>query len=59
ALTVSFECPSQPPHRVLRRPIESATGIPCATVFTLIRSLPGAPGLLATITTRHMSAIAA
>jgi hypothetical protein len=26
-----------------------STGIPCATVFTLIRSLPGAPGLLATI----------
>jgi hypothetical protein len=25
------------------------TGIPRATVFTLIRSLPGAPGLLATV----------
>jgi len=37
----------------------AVTGIPCATVFTLIRSLPGAPGLLATITTRHISAIAA
>jgi hypothetical protein len=24
-------------------------GLPCAMVFTLIRSLPGAPGLLATI----------
>jgi len=35
------------------------SGIPCATVFTLIRSLPGAPGLLATITTRHISAVAA
>ncbi|MGY4306871.1 hypothetical protein ACVIJ6_004114 [Bradyrhizobium sp. USDA 4369] len=37
----------------------AVTGIPCAMVFTLIRSLPGAPGLLATITTRHVSAIAA
>ncbi|WP_315803286.1 hypothetical protein [Bradyrhizobium sp. SZCCHNS3002] len=35
------------------------SGIPCATVFTLIRSLPGAPGLLATIAARHISAIAA
>jgi hypothetical protein len=47
------ECRRQVPQVV---PI---TGIPCATVFTLIRSLPGAPGLLATITTRHISAIAA
>jgi len=30
------------------------TGIPCATVLTLIRSLPGAPGLLATIATRRL-----
>jgi len=25
------------------------SGIPCAAVFTLIRSLPGAPGFLATV----------
>ncbi len=25
------------------------SGIPCAMVFTLIRSLPGAPGFLATM----------
>ena len=27
----------------------AVTGIPCAMVFTLIRSLPGAPGYLATM----------
>jgi hypothetical protein len=46
--------------RALRRPIESASGIPCAAVLTLIRDLPGVPGLLATvihgIITRELSA---
>ncbi len=34
-----------------------STGIPCATGFTLIRSLPGAPGLLATIATMRLRAL--
>ncbi|MFC5321163.1 hypothetical protein [Bradyrhizobium oligotrophicum] len=29
--------------------VKPITGIPCAMVFTLIRSLPGAPGCLATM----------
>ena len=33
-------------------------GIPCAMVFTLIRSLPGAPGLLATIRDNALTHIA-
>ncbi len=32
-------------------------GIPCAMVFTLIRSLPGAPGLLATIAAMRLRAL--
>jgi hypothetical protein len=39
--------------------VQPTSGIPCATVLTLIRDLPGVPGLLATVARRSLHGLSA